>query len=535
MGLKIAGDHFLSVDPLTGETIASFSPTPPENMPEVVAKSRTAFRDWSQLSLATRIEIVRNAYGHVYRARDEIAQLISRETGKPLVEAYSSELLPVLDCFKYYLKNIKRFLKNERIQFSNPLYKLRRGTVVFEPLGIVAVISPWNFPFLLSMQHIVPALLCGNAVVHKPSEYTSLTGLKIRELFDRAYLPRGVLTVVTGLSDVGQALVSADLEKIFFTGSTTVGTKVYQAAAKNLVPVNMELGGNDPMIVLEDANITRAVNAAVWGALNNCGQACVSVERLFVHERVYPSFVDLLKTKIRKLSFRNGAEEGEGDISCLSNENQLQKIRTLLQDAVEKGASILAGGTVRQELGSLFLEPTILENVDSAMQLVKDEIFGPLLTVIPFMTDDEAIYMANDSQYGLSASIWTQNPKRAVKLAKQIESGSVLVNEVAVHVAQIEAPYVGYKRSGVGVSHGRWEIAELVSPKYINTERRMVSFLFSTFLKRLSDNDLWWFKYGSDLVADMRTFLVFLHDGSFWNRIRALPAAVRALLRKGYL
>ncbi|MFQ5771732.1 MAG: aldehyde dehydrogenase family protein, partial [bacterium] len=277
MALKIESDSLFSMNPRTGEIIGEFSPIDPDHMPDIIQKAQTAFKHWSNLSLKTRLELFRKAYRQFYLFQDEIANLISAETGKPLVEAYSSEILPVLDCFKYYLKNVKKILKSHRIKSLNPIFKVRKGLVRYESLGIVVVISPWNFPFLLSMQHIIPAILAGNVIIHKPSEHTTLTGLKIREVFDRAYLPKGVLEIVAGLSDVGQTLVNSKVDKIIFTGSTEVGKKIYQAAAQNLVPVNMELGGSDPMIVLEDANLERAVNGALWGAFSNAGQACLSV------------------------------------------------------------------------------------------------------------------------------------------------------------------------------------------------------------------------------------------------------------------
>ncbi|RMF62769.1 MAG: aldehyde dehydrogenase family protein, partial [Calditrichaeota bacterium] len=442
-------------------------------MPAILSKARTAFRDWSELSLRTRLELFKKAYRQFYEDRDEIANLISQETGKPVVEAYSSEILPVLDGFKYYLRTVPKLLKKQRVKSFNPIFKLRKSYFRYEPLGVVAVISPWNFPFLLSMQHIIPAILAGNVVIHKPSEYTSLTGLKIREIFDRAYLPRNVLEVVTGLADVGQALVGSKLDKIVFTGSTEVGKKIYRAAAENLVPVNMELGGSDPMIVLEDANLERAVGAALWGAFNNAGQACVSVERLFVHEAIANVFIDKLVDKVRKLRLATNSEEG--DVACLAYEKQLEKMQQYVQDAVEKGAVLHCGGRLRRDLGDLYFEPTVLSNTNSSMALYKEEVFGPIVSVIPFLSDDEAVFLANDTRFGLSASIWTENRKRALAIADQIQAGSVLINEVHINVAQIEAPYSGFKESGLGVSHGPWGVLEVVRPKFISTDRPVVN------------------------------------------------------------
>ncbi|MFQ5649694.1 MAG: aldehyde dehydrogenase family protein [bacterium] len=523
-----------SVNPATGRAIGAFTPTLCSELPTVLAKSRSAFEQWSGLSLETRLELFNKAYLEFYAHREELASLISEETGKPLAEAYSSEILPVLDCFKYYGKHARKLLNEQNIRALNPLLKLRRGYVRYEPLGVVAVISPWNYPFLLAMQHIVPALLAGNVVIHKPSEYTTLTGLEIREIFDRAYLPRNVLTVVTGFADVGQALVAAKVDKIFFTGSTSVGRKIYQSAAQNLVPVNMELGGSDPMIVLEDAYLERAVNGALWGAFSNAGQTCVSVERLYVHETIFEPFVEQLVQKAHGLRPSRG-EQTEGDVASLNNELQFQKIQALVKDAAGKGAMVRLGGNTRPDHTGLYFPPTILTNVDDSMDIARQEVFGPVLSVMPFASDEEAVALANDSEFGLSATIWTRDLKRGQRLAARIQSGAVLINEVLAHLAQFEAPYTGYKSSGLGVSHGPWGMMEMVHPKYISTDRKVMPSLLRFIYKPLAENDVWWFKYSKRLVQDLKTFILLLHGPSFWTRLRALPAATKALFRKTYL
>ncbi|MFQ5709442.1 MAG: aldehyde dehydrogenase family protein [bacterium] len=531
MALKVDGDALFSTNPRTGEIIGQYSTTNPDDIPTILQKVSRAFEDWSSLSLTARLELFKKSYRQFYQFKDEMASLISAETGKPLVEAYSCEILPVLDCFKYYIKNIGKIVRKQKIKASNPLFKVRKGVVTYEPLGVVAVISPWNFPFLLSMQHIIPAILAGNVVIHKPSEYTTLTGLKIREIFNRAYLPRNVLEVVTGLANVGSALVNQRLDKIIFTGSTAIGQKIYAAAARNMVPVNMELGGSDPMIVLEDANLDRAANAAVWGAFSNAGQTCLAVERLFVHESLKSEFLELLIQKARKLHL-NSENRGAPDMSCLANAAQLKKIESLVRDAVKKGAVVKLGGKVRRDLGEHFFEPTILTNVGATMQVLQRESFGPLLAVQSFQKDEEAVAMANDSEFGLSASIWTQNPKRAQALAKQIQAGSVLINDLLIHIAQIEAPYTGHKKSGLGVSHGPWGVMEVVKPKYINRDRAIIRRILRLVCKSLADNDLWWFKYSQETVDDFRGFAQFLHGESIWKKVKAVPRAVKALFRK---
>lgn len=534
MALKIQSNLLYSTNPRTDEIISEFPATNPDEIPSIIQKVRGAFEHWSKLSLRTRLEILKKAYLQFYLHQDEVAKLISEETGKPLVEAYSSEILPVLDCFKYYIKNVRKILENRKITALSPLFKLRKGYVRYEPLGVVAVISPWNYPFLLAMQHIIPAILAGNAVISKPSEYTTLTGLKIRDIFDRAYLPKSVLEIVTGLADVGAALANGAVDKIIFTGSTEVGKKIYQSAAKNLVPVTMELGGSDPMIVLEDANIERATNAAVWGAYSNAGQACLSVERLFVHESINSKFIELLVQKAQEL--RPGSNNVvEGEMACLANEAQFNKIISLVQDALNKGAVLELGGRARKNLGPWYFEPTILTKVNSSMEILKKESFGPLISIIPFRTDEQVVSLANDSEFGLSASIWTQNRKRGLKLANKIHAGAVLINDVQIHIAQIEAPYTGHKKSGLGVSHGPWGVLDVMRPKYINADRPLVTAILRMISKRLANNDIWWFRYSEKLVENFKVFTDFLHGDSLWKKIKSTPAVIRALFRKDYL
>lgn len=520
-----------SINPRTGEKVGSFTPTSPDKIPKLLDNVRAAANQWGALSLVSRKTVIKKTYRKFYENQEEIAQLISQETGKPVTEAFSNEIFTVLDCFKYYLKNIDGFLKSQKVSGVNPLLKLRTGLVQYEPLGVIAIISPWNYPFLLSMQHIVPALLCGNGIIFKPSEFTSLVGLKIGKLFKEASLPPDLFTVVTGLADVGSALVNSEIDKIFFTGSTAVGKKIYSAASQNLTPVNMELGGSDAMVVFKDANLERAANAAVWGAFSNAGQACVSIERLFVEASIKEQFVKKVIAKAKSLSFCKG---GDGEVSCLVNEAQFLKIKNMVQDARDKGAEILFGGAAKPEIGDLFFEPTMITNLDRSMRISREEIFGPLVTFDTFETENEALDKINNSEFGLSASVWTNDVKKARKLASAIDVGSVIINDTHIHLGQFEAPYSGYKDSGLGVSHGEWGIAEMVRPKYINYDKPFMSKLLKFIYKPLLENDIWWYRYSEERFVDFKAFARFLH-GSLRERLAAVLPALKALLRKSYL
>ncbi len=528
---SVAANTVNSQNPRTGDAVGQFELTEASVMPAIIEVARLSFSGWSGLTLRERTNYLRRAYQEFFASRDELAQLISAETGKPICEAYSSEVLPVLDCFKYYIKNSKKLLKTETVRAVNPLLKLRKGYVRYEPLGVIAVISPWNFPFLLSMQHIIPALLSGNVVVQKPSEFTSLVSLKVLEIFQKANFPEGVLTVVTGFAEVGQALVAANVDKIFFTGSTAVGKKIYQTAASTLTPVNMELGGNDPMIVLDDADIERASNAALWGAFGNAGQACVSVERLLVHQSIFDRFVDRFVSKARELKFETSKRDGQ-DVSCLINEAHFRKIEGLVQDAKALGVTVHLGGKSRPDVGELYYEPTILSNSDATMRISSQEIFGPVVLLQPFSSDNEAVLLANDSEFGLSASVWSRNRDRAIAIAESVKSGSVLINEVQSHIAQFEAPYTGIKQSGIGVSHGPWGMLEMVQPKYISFDRPAAQVFLAIFARHLRRSDVWWFPYNKERIADFQAFSAFLHAASWFVRLKAIPGTLKAIMRR---
>ena len=533
MSLKVVAGSLISIRPCDGSEIDRFARTPPEELVEIHQRSKQAFRDWSTLSLKTRLELFKKAYRQFYEDREEVATLISAETGKPLIEAYSSEIMPVLDCFKYYIRNAAKFLSGQKVGSINPMFKLRKGIIKFEPLGVIAVISPWNYPFLLAMQHIIPAIIAGNCVIHKPSEQTSLTGLKIREIFDRAYLPRGVLEIVTGLADVGKSLTNMKLDKIIFTGSTAVGMQINQSAAQNLIPVHLELGGSDPMIVLQDAHLERAVNAAVWGAFTNAGQACVSIERIYIQESIFDDFIAQFVTRTKKIKM-GPADEYNSDVSCLTTEEQFQKVVSLVRDAVNGGAVIHSGAKVAQSSGNWYYEPTILTNVNSSMEISRNEIFGPIVLVYPFLDVEQAVFMANDSDFGLSTSVWTENRKKGIEIAGKIDAGTVLINDTHIHVAQIDAPYSGFKDSGLGVGHGVWGLREVVKPKYISIEKQIAGPILK-LLGKLRSNNLWWYKYDEKLIDDFRVFFQFLHAPRLATRLRAIPATIRALFRKNFL
>jgi len=508
--------EIISRDPATGEELGRVPVCAQDDVARALARARAAQASWGALSFRERGLVVGRAREIVFNELEEIALLISRESGKPVAEAVSMELVPTLDLMRYFAREAARILKPEKLHIG--LYGLmgRTSHIIYRPLGVVGIISPWNFPWAIPLGEVVMALMCGNSVVLKPSELTPLVGLKIGDVFRRAGLPAGVLEIVTGDGATGQNLVEAGVDKIMFTGSVTTGKRVAATAARTLTPVVLELGGKDPMIVLEDADIAAAARAAVWGAFANAGQACASIERCYVHEAVARDFTERVVEQTKALRQGTGAET---DIGAMSSERQLRVVEEHVDDAVARGARVLAGGSRAQGISDdgTFHEPTVLAGVDHTMLVMREETFGPVLPLMIFKTEDEAVRLANDSPFGLTASVWTRNIKRGRRLASQIEAGTVMVNEVLYTHGIAQTPWGGVKASGIGRTHGRLGLLELVAPHHIHVNR----------LARL--HDVWWFGYTPQAAALFRGLARRFATGSALQTLLLAPQMLRRL------
>jgi acyl-CoA reductase-like NAD-dependent aldehyde dehydrogenase len=478
---------------------------------------------------------------------DEIALLISRESGKPVAEALSMEIVPVLDLMQWVARGAGRMLRPRRINIG--LYGLmgRSSKIVYQPLGVVGIIPAWNFPFSIPLGEAAMALMAGNTVVIKPSELTPMVGLKIGEVFEKAGFPADCVQIVTGAGETGAALVEAAPDKIMFTGSVATGKKIAQAAAKNLTSVVLELGGKDPMIVFEDANLGLAAQAAVWAAFCNSGQSCSSVERLYVHESV----ADELTKKIIRLTRELKQGEGTRDdvsIGAMSSERQIGIVEDHVAAFRASGATIETGGRRRTgalvrmmakpegdfendsahlaangdpdegvRAPSLFYEPTVISGATNDMRGMREETFGPTLPIATFRTEAEAIALANDSEFGLTASVWTRDKRRGERVARQIEAGSVCVNEVLYTHGIGQTPWGGFKNSGRGRTHGELGLMELVQPQHIHVNRLALL------------PDAWWFPYSRTARDTFRAFAAKFATGSPVKTVGLLPQLLRRL------
>jgi acyl-CoA reductase-like NAD-dependent aldehyde dehydrogenase len=499
----------LSINPATEEMLASFPATEVAKIPEILERARAAQKEWSARPLYERCSAVRLLRDVIFDSREEILLAITSETGKPRAEAIFAELILALDTAGFMARMTPRWLRTQQVPHHNLVLKTKVGSLEFEPHGVIAIISPWNFPFAIPMAQIIPAILAGNAVVLKPSELTPAVGALVGKVIQRAGVPLGVVQVVQGGGDVGAALVAAGPDKVIFTGSVATGRQIAEACARKLIPSVLELGGKDAMIVLADADLEIASSGAVWGSFTNCGQACLSVERIYVERSIAEKFTALCVEKTQKLGVGRPSDP-DAEIGPMIRPRQIERIEQQLTDAISRGAKILVGGQRLPQLGLNFFAPTVITNVDSSMELMRDETFGPVLAIQTVDSAEEAVALANDSAFGLAASVWTSNSARGRALALQLCVGSVMINDVASYYGITEAPHGGRGVSGWGRTHGHHGLMEMVQPKYIDQDR----------LPRIPK--AWWFGYSEQMATAADRFTDFLFAREWHRRMRGL-------------
>jgi acyl-CoA reductase-like NAD-dependent aldehyde dehydrogenase len=511
-------DTLPSINPATGEVLAQIEKTSPAIVPEILSRGRAAQSEWVKMPIRERCAKLRALRTCMMASRNELADAVVRESGKPRVEALFADIFVSLDSAAHWAKEAPRALRTTRLPHHSTAAKTKSGYLVHEPLGVIAIISSWNYPLAIPMSQIVPAIVAGNAVVCKTSDFTPQCGTLIERLFTDAGFPKDLVTVVQGGGEVGQALIDAQPDKVMFTGSVTTGKRVAEACARNLIPSVLELGGKDAMIVLADADLDVASSAAVWGSYTNCGQVCLSVERLFVEQSVAERFTALCAEKTRKLRLGPGSNPST-DVGPLIRPQHVQRMSDLLHDAVSHGAKILCGGRSRPDLGPNFFEPTVITNVDSTMKLFQDETFGPILAVQAVRDAEEAIARANDSPFSLAASIWTSNKQRGKAIARRLRAGAVMVNDAISYFGIAEAPHGGCGASGWGRTHGNAGLLEMVQTKYVVID----------LLPR--HEKPWWYRYGAGLESAADAFLQFEFTGGIGAKVRNARKALKTFFR----
>lgn len=517
--LQIESRKITSVNPATGEVLRELDCADAGAIEAAVARARAAQPSWAELGLRRRIDVLREFQRRLHENKSEIAAAITREAGKPLAEALVTEVLVVLDAARFLIDNAWGLLRDEPVPHGNLATKLKSGWLVREPHGLIGIISPWNYPFSIPATETIAALVAGNAVVLKPSELTPLIALELASLLYAAGVPKDVFQVVVGEGAAGAALLRSPIDKLVFTGSVATGKRIAAEAAERLLPVVLELGGKDPMLVLDDADVDVASSAAVWGAFVNAGQACLSVERCYVHRSLHESFATACADKAKQLRVGNGMESNS-DIGPMIHERQLRIVEAHVEDARARGARVLAGGSRLPKLGANFYAPTVLADVTQDMRIMREETFGPVLPMMAFDKDDEAVRLANDSEYGLAASVWTRDRKRGERLARRIHAGTVMVNDVVSCFGISEAPHGGVKASGIGRTHGRFGLDEMVRVKYLDID-------LMPGMKKV-----WWHGYGESFRRQMEGFLDMQFARGLGTRLRGAMRAAGVLRRK---
>jgi acyl-CoA reductase-like NAD-dependent aldehyde dehydrogenase len=518
--LHIPVRRVASVNPASGEVLREFECATEGEVNAAAVRAHAAERAWREVPVKKRAAILRRFQDLLQERKSEVARLITSEAGKPNVEALLTEVMVVLDAARFCVENAYGLLREQPVPHANLAMKSKSGHIVREPYGVIGIISPWNYPFSIPATESLAALVAGNAVVLKPSELTSLCGLKLAELLHEAGIPQDVFQVITGDGATGAALISSAIDKLIFTGSVPTGKRIAQSAAARLLPLVLELGGKDPMIVLGDADIDVASSGAVWGAFVNAGQACLSVERCYVQRALYDRFLDACVCKTEKLRLGDGMNP-ETEVGPMIHERQLRNVESQVEDARSLEARILCGGKRLKDLGPNFYAPTVLADVTHEMRIMREETFGPVLPVMAFDSDEEAIQLANDSDFGLAASVWTRDRSRAEKIAARIQAGTVMINDAISCFGISEAPHGGVKASGIGRTHGRFGLEEMVRVKYVDSDRLP------------GVNRVWWYGYGEGFARQMEGFVDLMFARRWSQKLRGAWRSAGSFTRKG--
>ncbi|HWC22941.1 MAG TPA: succinic semialdehyde dehydrogenase [Flexivirga sp.] len=459
---------FDCLTPFTGGVIAKLPVSTITDVERAYDAARAAQTGWAARSVADRARVLLRYHDLILRHRDELLDLIQLESGKARKHAFE-EVLDVAGVCRHYARKAEGYLRPQKHLGAIPV--LTQSTELHQPRGVIGVVGPWNYPLSMSITDALPALIAGNAVVLRPDEKASLTALRAVELLDQAGLPQDVLQVVLGPGQtVGEAVLDR-ADYVMYTGSTTTGRKVAQRAAARLVGASLELGGKNALYVAEDANLKNAAESAVRSCFSSAGQLCISIERLILHERIADEFLEHFLTRVRKMTL--GADLSWGvDMGSLISPAQLERVTQHVEDARAKGATVLAGGHPRPELGPYFYEPTVLEGVTSGMDCRMGETFGPVVSVYRVSGDEEAIALANDTNYGLNGSVWTKDTRRGRRIAERIRCGTVNVNEGYIAAwGSNGSPMGGMGESGLGRRHGAEGILKYTETQNISVQR----------------------------------------------------------------
>jgi succinate-semialdehyde dehydrogenase/glutarate-semialdehyde dehydrogenase len=477
-----------------------------EELREAIEAGRAAQKVWAAMPVKERVRRMLPIRDYMMAHLDELAETVARDVGKTRIDALVSEIVPATMALTYYSRKAKGYLKPRRMMPGNIFFANKWSRMYRVPFGVIGIISPWNYPFSIPFSEVVMGLLAGNAVILKTAGETQAVGLALKECLEAADLPKGLFSYVNMDGPVaGDAFLELGVDKLFFTGSVRVGKILMRKAAESLTPVSLELGGNDAMLVCEDADLHRAVNGAVWAGLQNAGQSCGGVERIYVHASVYEPFMKLLKEKVESL--RVGYDRDHTiDIGAIATGRQFETVKRHVDDALAKGATIYAQSKPPKDpQQGHFYPPTVLTNVDHDMVVMAEETFGPVLGVMKVNSMEEALALANDSDLGLTGSVWSKNRKQAEALGCRIMAGAITINDHLMSHGLPETPWGGFKESGIGRSHAAIGFAEM-------TESQVVVQDMMPFVKK----NLWWHPFSPGVYKTIKAVAETLY-GDNWK------------------
>jgi acyl-CoA reductase-like NAD-dependent aldehyde dehydrogenase len=504
-----------SFNPATGELVGTVPKLEPADIQAVVDDVAGVQPFWAQLPLSDRARYMRRAAQVLIDNLDDLSELLAREQGKPRTEAMTMELLPTVDGLHWIADNGPDILGDHKNDHPSIFVRTKRHFVTYEPLGVVGVIAPWNYPWTIPFGEVAIALMCGNGVVLKPASLTPLIGERIQWVFERAGLPEGIVRTVHGGGAVGNALVESSASKIFFTGSVEVGRRVGIAAAEQLKGSVLELGGKDAQLVLADAPLDNAIAGCLWGGFANAGQTCSGIERVYVAREVADRFVDGVVAGAKALRVGDPMRY-DTEIGPMVSEEQYEIVKELVDDAVASGATLHCGGP-DEELGGTYYRPAVLTGVTHEMRIMKEEIFGPVVPIVVVDSEEEAIRLANDSEFGLGASVWSRDRDRAERIGHRLESGMVWLNDHMYTHGVCACAWGGVKASGIGRAHSQFGFYECVNIKQMVWEPSLT-------------RNFWWFPYDSYLVPALSSATRLLY-GRDADKPEALKNGARPLLR----
>jgi succinate-semialdehyde dehydrogenase/glutarate-semialdehyde dehydrogenase len=518
---KSGSENTTAINPVTGG-ILGYSPLHTiEDVKNAIETARLAQPQWASLSIKKRIQLMLPIRDYLIQNIDLLAETISRDNGKLRTDAMLTEVLPATIAITYYCQMAKKFLKTKKLRSATWVLAFKRNKIVRVPYGVIGIISPWNYPFGIPFSEVIMALLAGNAVILKTASETQWVGLALQKTSESAGLPAGIFYYLNLPGRIaGAALLEGGIDKLLFTGSVSVGKKLMAKASETLTPICLELGGNDPMIVCEDADPYRAAMGALWAGFQNAGQSCGGVERIYVHEAIYDDFMAVLKEKIENL--RVGYDlDFEVDMGAMTTQRQIETVTRHVSDALEKGAKIHAQSKIPENKDwHNFYPATVLTEVNHEMLVMREESFGPVVGVMKFRNIEEAIQLANDSNLGLTASVWSKNRRKAEKIGRQLKAGVISINDHLMSHGLPEAPWGGFKESGIGRTHGEIGFQEMTQPQLVMHD-------ILPFVKK----DLWWYPYNAKIYQGLKGIVYFIYGPGLSKRLKGLYNVLKIVFR----